>query len=285
MTSEEAREAVREAYDYGDPEYANEVIKALEQEPCDITTAFQLGMAFGFGEKHNEMDKVIDELKKVITPQPKTGHWVNGEYCSECGCDVPAYIIDWKWQKDMDAKYCPNCGAKMGGGRSMTSKERYETLIETGEFDFIKDMPKDQFWKLAFFIFYVYGNERYRKEKERQEPCEDAVSRKDIYFKLTNGAYPNETTEQFIDRLVKELKALPPVTPKGVTITDFADKCRECGKQKKGRGYTDRDEFEEDLADRLYDSGDYDETTDEEFDAIVKAELAKYEPIGKRLFR
>ena len=51
------------------------------------------------------------------------------------------------------------------------------------------------------------------------------------------------------------------------------------------RGYTDRDEFEEDLADRLYDSGDYDETTDEEFDAIVKAELAKYEPYWKKVIQ
>lgn len=38
------------------------------------------------------------------------------------------------------------------------------------------------------------------------------------------------------------LKELPPVIPpKGVTVTDFADKCRECGKQKKGkweRGYS-----------------------------------------------
>lgn len=48
---------------------------------------------------------------------------------------------------------------------------------------------------------------------EEAEPCEDAVSRKDMYFKLTNGAYPNETIEQFIDRLVKELEAMPPVTP------------------------------------------------------------------------
>ena len=48
-----------------------------------------------------------------ITPKQKMGHWVNGEHCSECGCDIPAYIIDWEWQKDMDAKYCPQCGAKM----------------------------------------------------------------------------------------------------------------------------------------------------------------------------
>ena len=46
-----------------------------------------------------------------------------------------------------------------------------------------------------------------------QQPSDDCVSRKDIYFKLTNGAYHNETIEQFIDRLVKELEALPPVTP------------------------------------------------------------------------
>ena len=51
------------------------------------------------------------------------------------------------------------------------------------------------------------------------------------------------------------------------------------------RVYTDRDEFEEDLADRLYDSGDYDETTDEEFDAIVKTELAKYEPYWKNVIQ
>ena len=49
--------------------------------------------------------------------------------------------------------------------------------------------------------------------------------------------------------------------------------------------YTDRDEFEEDLADILADSGDYDETTDEEFDAIVKAELAKYEPYWKKVIQ
>ena len=49
--------------------------------------------------------------------------------------------------------------------------------------------------------------------------------------------------------------------------------------------YIDRDEFEEDLADRLYDSGDYDEATDEEFDAIVKAELAKYEPYWKKVIQ
>jgi hypothetical protein len=47
-----------------------------------------------------------------VTPKQKTGKWIDG-HCSECGCDAPAYIIDWKWQRDMNAKYCPNCGIGM----------------------------------------------------------------------------------------------------------------------------------------------------------------------------
>ena len=34
----------------------------------DIAKAFQLGVAFGFGEKYDEMDKVMEEVKKIITP-------------------------------------------------------------------------------------------------------------------------------------------------------------------------------------------------------------------------
>lgn len=49
--------------------------------------------------------------------------------------------------------------------------------------------------------------------------------------------------------------------------------------------YTDRDDFEEDLADILGDSGDYDETTDEEFDKIVREELKKYEPYWKKVIQ
>ena len=62
----------------------------------DIAKAFQIGLAFGFGEKHDEMDKVIDDIKRAITPQTKTGHWILTEHfqggiketwyeCSECG--------------------------------------------------------------------------------------------------------------------------------------------------------------------------------------------------------
>jgi len=55
------------------------------------------------------------ECLKALPPvsvAEKVGRWIDG-HCSLCGCDAPAYIIDWKWQKDMNAKYCPNCGLRM----------------------------------------------------------------------------------------------------------------------------------------------------------------------------
>lgn len=54
----------------------------------------------------------IDNIPRADVRCVRHGKWIGG-FCSICGCDVPAYIIDWKWQKDMDAKYCPICGAQM----------------------------------------------------------------------------------------------------------------------------------------------------------------------------
>ncbi len=51
------------------------------------------------------------------------------------------------------------------------------------------------------------------------------------------------------------------------------------------RIYTDSAEFEEDLANKLADSGDYDVIPDEEFDAIVKAKIAKYKPYWKKVIQ
>ncbi len=47
--------------------------------------------------------------------------------------------------------------------------------------------------------------------------------------------------------------------------------------------YFDRDDFEDDLVNMLADSGEYDETTDEEFDKIVKEKLAEYEHYWKNV--
>ena len=87
-----------------------DAIKGLGEQPYVWTDSdFEIQQLEDW-KAHKEM---LENLPSVTPQEPKKGHWVHGEYCSECGCDVPAYIIDWKWQKDMNAKYCPNCGCRM----------------------------------------------------------------------------------------------------------------------------------------------------------------------------
>ena len=49
------------------------------------------------------------------------------------------------------------------------------------------------------------------------------------------------------------------------------------------RIYVDRDEVEEDIQNRFADDERYENLSDTEFDNIVKAELAKYEPYWKKV--
>lgn len=81
----------------------------------------------------------------------------------------------------------------------------------------------------------AYCDNRAAIRTLEQETCEDAVSREAILKeipRLWNSSgdkdYCMETLRDFVVELL-------PVTPKGVTVTDFADKCRECGKQKNGK--------------------------------------------------
>ena len=87
----------------------------------NIAKAFQFGLAFGFGEKYDEMDRMIDEIKKVITTQSKTGHWIPVEELTdwygatyECSCCSRQITIPYDLSKDLylNYPYC-HCGAKM----------------------------------------------------------------------------------------------------------------------------------------------------------------------------
>ena len=68
---------------------------------------------FDTEKDENRFIHLVRDIAPSAQPERK-GRWIDGQ-CSICGCDIPAYIIDWKWQKDMDAKFCPNCGARMEG--------------------------------------------------------------------------------------------------------------------------------------------------------------------------
>ena len=70
-------------------------------------------------------------------------------------------------------------------------------------------------------------------EALEQEPCENAVS-KEAVFEAVDDCNSDGLKGIFCsydagERFKEYIKNLTPVTPKGVTVTDFADKCRECG--------------------------------------------------------
>ena len=66
-----------------------------------------------------------------------------------------------------------------------------------------------------------------------QESCEDAVSRKEIQQKINRLWNSNGDKDYCMETLRDFVAELSPVMPKGVTVTDFVDKCRECGKLRK----------------------------------------------------
>lgn len=57
-------------------------------------------------------------------------------------------------------------------------------------------------------------------EKVKQEPCDDAISRQAVLDIVNNPLNI---------RLDAIIKKLPSVTQKSETVTEFADRCRECG--------------------------------------------------------
>ena len=70
-----------------------------------------------------------------------------------------------------------------------------------------------------------------------QQPCEDCISRQAIKEMLSEEwiKYMPMQLDMNLSFVLEKISELPSVTPKGVTITDFADRCRECGKQKAGK--------------------------------------------------
>jgi hypothetical protein len=78
----------------------------------DVAKAFQLGMALGFGEKYDEMDKVMEEVKKAVTPHSKMGKWINDK-CSVCGKGIEDLIASPEWYRNEEPNFCPFCGIKI----------------------------------------------------------------------------------------------------------------------------------------------------------------------------
>ena len=113
-------------------EDAVEIIKALEQEPCDDAISRQVVMDCFKKWQPYMATRLCDFEKELtalppVTPQPKMGRWVeeniNGGrkvFCSECGCTPPFEHVSSGDVYSANGygvihktKFCPNCGAKM----------------------------------------------------------------------------------------------------------------------------------------------------------------------------
>ena len=133
MTKEEALSKVKgyltDLFPSEEYDEAEEIIKALEQEPCDDAISRQSAIFLASDLKqdlpddehiadmvmaHNE--GILEyqtqlSLLPSATPQPKIGHWIvevwnNKEHhtCSSC-----QHVVDY----EPCYHYCPYCGAKM----------------------------------------------------------------------------------------------------------------------------------------------------------------------------
>ena len=43
----------------------------------------------------------------------------------------------------------------------MTAEERLKTLMDTGEFDFVKEISKENLWKLLFLAAFVSDTDQF----------------------------------------------------------------------------------------------------------------------------
>ena len=88
----------------------------------------------------------------------------------------------------------------------------------------------------------LIGTQLYKIVAEK-ETTDDYVSREKVEYMITSGKYANENYEQFIDRLVRQLKNLPSLTStrkigkwKQEYLGCMYDVCSECG-QKITKGF------------------------------------------------
>lgn len=59
--------------------------------------------------------------------------------------------------------------------------------------------------------------------------CDDAISRDALITKLEELIKTSRSTIEIKAKLIPMIQDMPPVTQKPETVTEFADRCRECG--------------------------------------------------------
>lgn len=88
---------------------------------------------------------------------------------------------------------------------------------------------------------YEFAYAKYEPIVE-QQPCDDAISREAVMNTEYQVKIINDIEYVMLSEVQMKIRKMPPVTQKSETITEFADRCRECGarygkllKQKSGK--------------------------------------------------
>ena len=118
MTKEEAKDYIREWCPYGKQD---EIIKALEQEPCEDTIsredALDILEDYDYDRDRHVEDAFADARARMValpsvTPIRPKGKWNERDYgkCSICGEYTPETEQGFYF-----SDFCPHCGADMRG--------------------------------------------------------------------------------------------------------------------------------------------------------------------------
>ena len=126
------KEESEEDYYVKRAEALDKAIKALEQEPCEdaisreavlegLRTCYDTDTKeYSDGSQWINYEDAVAEMENLpsVTPQPKTGHWIehfNGNehivYCENCKTEY--YEDDLCMGGTGAPNFCPICGAKM----------------------------------------------------------------------------------------------------------------------------------------------------------------------------
>ena len=151
------------------------------------------------------------EEKEIEKSCDNCGHYVFG-----CAYNCDDSLSEWT-PKQAEIQ----CNATDKGENRMTREKRKIAAEEFKEW-------RDSYYnknKLPATMFI----EEVIKILE-QEPCEDAISRQATIeaFQMFRGYESNRTNAEWVDRIETVVEKLPPVNPTE-TVTEFADRCRECG--------------------------------------------------------
>ena len=119
--------------DYGEVE---EIIKALEQQPCEDAISREAVLAIAGDscldlDNHEDTKAFCDEIKKLpsVVHTQKTGRWMfvdnahEHARCSECGYGS-IDLLDGK-----PHNYCPNCGSFMMKNKGILDYTDQDTIM------------------------------------------------------------------------------------------------------------------------------------------------------------